>query len=73
MTKKERFEKALSDRNDIKLAEFWNELEHEFDDPYSIEKLAAKSEWMLLKSQSENHRLMINFLEIMELKQEELK
>jgi len=72
MTKKERFEQALISRNDLKLAEFWNELEHEFHDPYSVDKLAAKSEWMLLKQQSENHKLMINFLEVMEMKKEEL-
>lgn len=66
--KLKRFEQAIVNRNDVKLAQFYNEIKEGIENHNSVENLLAKSEWILLKSQSENHRLMIYFLEMMEAK-----
>ena len=70
--KLKRFEQAIAKRKDVNLAQFYNEIKADLENPYSVELMTAKTEWMLMKNQAENHKLMIEFVEVMDKRRKEL-
>lgn len=63
MTALERFEQAIIRRRDVKLAEFYNEVKHQLENPWSMENMTAKQEYLHWKHRADIEMSTFDFIQ----------